>query len=113
MESMQSLIQSWGSLVEVTGGTIRPDKSWWYLIEYVWHHGKWIAADARDDLDLYATAPSGDEVSLKRLHADDAAEMLGIWIAPSGNNSKLISVLKHHALQWASKIKLGKSRSAK
>ena len=59
-------------------------------------------------MDIYATAPSGDNVSLKRLHADDAAEMLGIWMAPSGNNDKLISVLKHHALHWASKIRLGK-----
>ena len=98
---MQDLIRSWGSLVEVTGGTIGG-------IFEVRHHGKWIAADARDDLDLYATAPSGDEVGLKRLHADNAAEMLGIWMAPSGNKSKLVSVLKNYALKWVSKIKLGK-----
>lgn len=108
LESMQALIKSWGSLVEVTGGTLRPDKSWWYLIEYVWHRGKWIAADARDDLDLFAIAPNGDEVTLKRLHADTSAEMLGIWMSPSGNNSKIVSVLKRQALEWAGKIRLGR-----
>ena len=64
-QSGEDPLQSWGSLVEVTGGTLRPDKSWWYLIEYVWHRGKWIAADTRDDLDLFAIAPNGDEVTLK------------------------------------------------
>jgi hypothetical protein len=108
LESMQRLINSWGSLVEVTGGTIRTDKSWWYLIEYVWYRGRWIAADARDDLDLTASTPTGEEVALKRLHANDAAELLGVWMAPSGNNSKLVKVLKKHAVDWAGKIKLGR-----
>ena len=39
LESMQTLINSWGSLMEVTGGAIRTDKSWWYLIDFVWKKG--------------------------------------------------------------------------
>ena len=107
LESMQNLIRSWGSLVEVTGGALRPDKSWWYLIEYVWNRGQWIAADARDDLDLVAPTPTGIDVSLKRLKADESAELLGVWMAPSGNNTKLVKVLKKHAVEWAGRIKLG------
>ena len=34
LSSMQRLINSWGDLMEVTGGAIRMDKSWWYLVEY-------------------------------------------------------------------------------
>ena len=36
LASMQSSINSWESLMEVTGGAICTDKSRWYLIEYVW-----------------------------------------------------------------------------
>ena len=48
------------------------------------------SSDIMYDLDLVATAPNGEVVSLKRLvhHVDEAGEMLGIWMAPSGNNEK-------------------------
>ena len=108
LQSMQELINSWGELVEVTGGALRPDKSWWYLVEYVWSRGKWRGTNARDDLDLVATAPNGEVVSLKRLHVDEAAEMLGVWMAPSGNNKKIVSTLKRQSLEWAAKVRLGR-----
>ena len=28
--------------MEVAGRALSVDKSWWYLIEYVWNKGKWI-----------------------------------------------------------------------
>lgn len=47
---MQALINNSGSLMEVTGGALRPDKSWWYLVEYGWKRGKWVATDAGNNL---------------------------------------------------------------
>ena len=35
LASIQSLINSWGSIMEVTGGAISTGKSWWYLIDFV------------------------------------------------------------------------------
>ena len=102
LNSMQSLINSWGSLMEVTGGAIRADKSWWYLIDYVWKRGKWVGTDSCLDVDLIAMDSENKMVSLKRLRCDQAAEMLGIWLAPDGNKKKIISVLKKKALEWGS-----------
>ena len=34
LKSMQKLINSWGTLMEVTGGALRTDKSWYYLLDY-------------------------------------------------------------------------------
>ena len=107
LASMQSLINSWGNLMEVTGGSIRADKSWWYLIDYVWKRGKWVGNDSCMDMDLIATDSNGELVSLKRLRCDQAAEMLGIWLAPDGNKQKVIRVLKKKALEWGSKVRLG------
>ena len=80
--------------MKVTGGAIRSDKSWWYLVDFVWKHGKWVGSDAHTDLDLIATGSDGKRVSLQRLRCDEAAEMLGVWLAPNGNTNKMISVLK-------------------
>ena len=37
LASTQDLLVSWSSLIDVTGGAISIDKSWWYLIEYIWN----------------------------------------------------------------------------
>ena len=93
--------------MEVTGGAIRVDKSWWYLLDYAWHRGKWVCTDVTGDLDLLATGPNGERISLRRLRCHEAAEMLGIWLAPDGNTSKCISVLKKKAIDWGLKVRLG------
>ena len=46
-------------------------------------------------------------VSLNRLRCDEAAEMLGIWLAPDGNKNKILTVLKTTALEWAGKVRIG------
>ena len=89
--------------MEVTGGAIWIDKSWWYLIEYVWSRGRWMASDSLSDIDLVATGLDGNVVSLKRLQCNIAAEMVGIWISPDGSNTKILEVLKSTALEWGGK----------
>ena len=64
--------------MEVTGGMIRTDKTWWYFIDYVWKYGVWIAQDPERNVDLVATDTKGYKVSLKRLRCDEVSEMLGI-----------------------------------
>ena len=89
--------------MEVTGGALSVSKSWWYLIEYVWKRGKWEATDAENELDLVAKDTSGNIVSLKRLYCHESSKMLGVWIAPDGNQVKLIEDLKK--IPWNGAIK--------
>ena len=109
LASMQNLINMWGSLIDVTGGALSVEKSWWYMIDYVWRRGSWVATDAGTNLDLVATSSSGDRVSLKRLHAHEASKMLGIFIAPDGNKTALINDMKTSAINWGSKMRYGHS----
>ena len=99
LASMQDVINSWGSLVQVTGGAIAVDKSWWYLVDFVWRRGKWVATDALQDGDLVAYNKNGEEISLKRLCCSEAAEMLGLWMAPNGSTTRLLNGLKSKALE--------------
>ena len=59
------------------------------------------------DLDLVATTKHGTTVSLKRLGASDSSKMLGIWIAPDGNKTKLVKELKEASIDWGSKVYAG------
>ena len=107
LASMQDLLNNWSSLMGVTGGAISVEKSWWYLLEYVWKTGKWVTTDAGMDLDLVATSTQGEIVSLKRLHVNEASAMLGVWIAPDGNRLKSIEQQRNAALDWGCKVKMG------
>ena len=61
------------------------------------------------DLDLIATNVNGERVSLKKLRCDEASEMLGIWLAPSGSKERTIRVPKLAAIDWACNMRLGYS----
>ena len=104
LESMQELIDNWGGLMRVTGGALRTDKSWWYLIKFIWVRGQWVPTDAGDNLRLTAVNADGDRVELDYLSCDEASKLLGVWMAPNGNRIKLISVLKEAAVDWSAKF---------
>ena len=80
--SMQRVIQQWGDLMEVTGGALASDMTYWYLLEILWKRGKWIAADTPLEFDLIAKTEENYFVSLNRLSWSTASEMLRIWMAP-------------------------------
>ena len=80
--SMQRVIQQWGDLTEVTGGALASEKTYRYLVEFVWKRGKWIAADTPLEFDLIAKTEENKCVSLNRLSCSTASEMLRIWMAP-------------------------------
>ena len=90
--------------MKVTGGALRSDKSWWYLVSFAWKKGKWIPTDAGDNINLLANDISGHEVTLQYLPCSHASEMLGVWMAPDGNTTKIESILTAHASNWASNI---------
>jgi len=106
--SMQRVIQQWGDLMEVTGGALASDKTYWYLVEFVWKRGKWIAADAPLEFDLVARTEDNDFVSLNRLSCSTASEILRIWMAPNGSKEKMIKEMRQSAVEWGAKIRRGR-----
>ena len=114
-QSMQGVIQQWGDLMEVTGGALNldPSKSYWYLVEYVWKRGSWVAADADiggiNGFDLMARNADNEWISLTRLQCNQASEMLGLFMAPSGDKSRMLEKLRTTAVEWAAKVRSGTS----
>ena len=45
---------------------------------------------AGNELDLVAIDTLGNHFSLKRIICNDSSQMLGVWLAPDGNKTKLI-----------------------
>jgi hypothetical protein len=108
-------IQQWGDLMKVTGGALNLDlsKSYWYLVEYMWKCGSWVAADANiggiNGFDLMARSANNKWISLTCLQCNQASEMLGLFIAPSGDKSQVLEKLCTTAVEWAAKVRSGTS----
>ena len=111
-QSMQAVIRQWGDLMEVTGGALNldPSKSYWYLVEYVWKRGKWVARDADlGGFDLVARTADNEWVSMTRLSGDQESEMLGLFMSPSGNKTRMLEKLRTLAIEWGAKVRSGRS----
>ena len=67
-----------------------------------------MVQDAEVDIDLVAKNKCAEIVSLKKILCHEAAEMLGLWLAPNGDNSKQIQVLKKSRtrLGWKYEIRI-------
>ncbi len=45
-EQTQIEIKQWSRLLNATGGALKPEKCWWYLLDYTCKDGEWKYADA-------------------------------------------------------------------
>ena len=102
---MVKSMKFWEDMIQETGGCLAPDKSKWYLIDYVWRNGKFKCIDPMIGSDLTATTKSGEVVSLQRLLATESMEMLGIWMCPDGNNRAQIQAMRTKTNEWADKVR--------
>ncbi len=38
-------LEHWSCLLNATGGALKPDKFFWYLLDYIWEDGQWTYAE--------------------------------------------------------------------
>ena len=103
---VQAGLDQFAGKICATGGDIHPDKSWWYLLDFMWVDGKWSLSplDNGNGLDLLMYCPSGELVGLTCLNLSLATKVLGVWLALDGNNSKAVEELWAVSLCWVDRI---------
>ena len=106
-KGLAGMIKLWDELMEVTGAAIAPEKCWWYLVEFTWHRGRWKYSNQRHQFDLKVRDKTGEEQSIKYLPCDAAQEMLGVFLAPDGNQRKQFAVMREKATTWGQYIGKG------
>ena len=102
---LKKVLDLWEKLMEVNGAVIAPDKCWWYLIDFVWNGGKWKYRDAHNGHTLKVRDNQNREVALDVLSYKDAKEMVGVVLAPDGNQAEQVKTLREKAQEWAGKIR--------
>ena len=93
-------LEHWSCLLNATGGALKPEKCFWYLLDYECVDGKWTYADpvARE---MFVTNPDGSKSPISQEHVTTSKKTLGIHDSPSGGNSEHLAYIKEKVRVWA------------
>ena len=106
---MQQSIDKWEGGLKLTGGTIVPEKSWIYPIDFGFEEsGKWYYKKAAQ-INHQFTVPDheGHICRLETIDSDQGKETLGVILAPDGNNELEIEKLIEKATTWSEYVLTG------
>ena len=75
----QDALTSWGRLLIETGGTLKLEKCFYYMVDYEWlADGSWQYTEMVDR-ELFVPCVDGSEVEIEQLPADKSRKTLGNW----------------------------------
>ena len=87
VQEMQEVVDYWEGGLRTTGGALRVDKSFWYLIDFIWRNNEWQYASSEDSPgELSVRGVSGEREHLERVEPSEARETLGVYLSMDGNN---------------------------
>jgi hypothetical protein len=99
IQSMNTVAQHWERLLFSTGGAINMQKSFWYLMAWVWRKGIPSLALTKitpGSMDL-TTGSSTNKTTVPRIEISESFRTLGVHISPSGSQTKQINILRQHS----------------
>lgn len=103
---VQNAITCWANLLQATGGSLKPQKCYWYLLSYKFVNG---TASLRPLSELRTHSvnipqPNNSTVSIELLDASNPTKVLGVWTSPNGDGSKMITHMLDKGVQWAARV---------
>jgi hypothetical protein len=99
-------IKQWSCLLNSTRGAPKPEKCWWYLLDYTCTNGKWTYSEMVPRV-LLITNPDGSKSPIKQEAATVSKKMLSIHDLPTGGNKGHLSYIKDKATQWVTRMTNG------
>ena len=102
LDKQQLVIDTWEGALRATGGALRQDKSYWYMIDYVYSSHTWQYR-TKEQLkgDISVQVDNDVRERLERLEPHSAKETLGIFVAMDGNSKDEINHLLTKTRQMA------------
>ena len=102
-QAMQESMTNWGKLLIATGGSLKPEKCFSYVISFEWdRQGRWRyqSNEQYEEADLYVPLHDGSSIPIDNLPVTECRETLGMFSSPSGNNKGSIKKMQDKAQEW-------------
>ena len=105
---LQYALTSWGRLLIKTGRALKPEKCFYYMVDYEWlADGSWQYTEMVDR-ELFVPCVDGSEVEIEQLPVDMSRKTLGIWTNPAGNCSRQLEAFTTRLTTWTDQLCAGK-----
>jgi len=105
---MQRSASVWAGGLRVTGGALKPEKCYWYLIAFEWYMGQWrYARKATHPFDIKVPNADGVLEIIKRLETDESKEAVGIIQNAEGDEEDMLTEMEEKASTWIRHIRNG------
>ena len=102
-DKTQKLVTKWCNMLQITGGALRLEKCWWYLITFQWYHdGNWKYTSTKDSpANISIPDYRLKEHKIKIHEPRTGNKGLRVYLATDGNNIEELDYLeKNTSLVW-------------
>jgi len=106
MLQAQREVTQWSLLLNATVGALKPEKCFWYLLDYTCNKGEWSYV-VHSDFELSAPNPDGSRSSIKQEEVTTSKKTLGIYDAPSGGNQDHSEYIHGKLTTWITRMRNG------
>jgi hypothetical protein len=107
---MQRAIENWGKLLIATGGTLKPQKCFFHLIDFQWtRQGSWRYIGYHEDetATVFVPLPDGTLAPIQHHVVDNAQKTLGIITCPSRDSRGSLTQMKEKTNKWLDALTSG------
>lgn len=105
---MQKIVNDWEGVAKTTGGALSPGKCWCWVIKFGWKSDTWYYEDTtKSHIRMTVKDEKDIDRDLILLHPSSAREMLGVSLAPDGNNKRQIEIAKEKMRKLSEQIRVG------
>lgn len=105
-EELQHETTVWGQLLIATGGAFKPEKCFWYMLDYECVDGTWDYTELVP-FELVIPLPDGSFQTIQQEDVHQSKKTLGIWDCPAGGNAEHLDVVGKKMETWVSRMKNG------
>jgi len=106
-EEAQASVDGWAYLLNSSGGSLNPEKCYWWMVDYICINGEWNYAP-QVDWELTILLPDGSRHTIAQQDVRESKKMLGIWSNPAGDDKKhLDEIIIKKYRTWIDRSKNG------
>jgi hypothetical protein len=99
-------LKHWSCLLNATGGALKPEKCFWYLLDYACKEGEWTYVELVPQ-EMLITNPDGSTSPIKQEEVTESKKTLSIHDSPLGGNATHLLFIKEKVSTWVSRMTNG------
>ena len=104
----QQATTSWARLLMATGGSLWPEKCFWYLVSRTRRNGKWEyeerTADDPENEEIYVPQHGADDAKIERLSPFEERKTIGVFTSPAGTWNTQLQRIRNKMDTWTNKV---------